>query len=164
MPSLWLLCGQLSKFLFEGDIVEISRTMGLDVGDKTIGVAVSDPLGLTAQGVEVISRRGLKVDIARIQQLVESLAVALVIVGLPRSLNNTLGPQAEKVQEFVRQLEKRLKVPIQTVDERFTTTIAERSMIEGDISRKKRRLMVDRLAAQIILQGHLDRMHRRKDG
>jgi len=144
--------------------VTIPRTLGLDVGDKTIGVAVSDGLGLTAQGVEVVARKNIKLDLARLKELIETLEVQQVVVGLPRSLNNTLGPQAEKVEHFVTQLKKKIEIPVIMVDERFSTSIAQRSMLEGDLSRRKRKQVVDRLAAQVILQGYLDRMHRQHDG
>jgi putative Holliday junction resolvase len=161
---MWILRGQLSRFLYEGDMMIVQRIMGLDVGDRTIGVAVSDPLGLTAQGVETIHRTNIKQDISRISELIDKLNVEQILVGLPRSLNNTLGPQAEKVQRFVAQLEKKVSIPIVTVDERFSTAVAERSLLQGDVSRQKRKQVIDKLAAQIILQGHLDRMRRRQDG
>lgn len=138
--------------------------MGLDVGEKTIGVAVSDLLGLTAQGVEVVARKSLKQDLARVAVLIEQYNVGQIIVGLPKSLNNTLGPQAEKVQNFVAQLQKVIKTPVDYVDERYSTSIAQKSLLEGDVSRSKRKLVVDKIAAQIILQGYLDRMQRALKG
>jgi len=140
------------------------RIMGLDVGEKTIGVAVSDLLGLTAQGVEVVARKSLKQDLARIAVLIEQYNVGQIIVGLPKSLNNTLGPQAEKVQNFVAQLQKVIRTPVDYVDERYSTSIAQKSLLEGDVSRSKRKLVVDKIAAQIILQGYLDRMQRALKG
>ncbi len=141
----------------------VPRSLGLDVGDKTIGVAVSDRLGLTAQGVEVIARKNIKLDLQRLKELIDGLSVQQVIVGLPRSLNNTLGPQAEKVENFVAQFKKKIDIPVIMVDERFSTSIAERSLLEGDVSRRKRKQVVDRIAAQVILQGYLDRMQRHQD-
>ena len=138
--------------------------MGLDVGDKTIGVAMSDMLGLTAQGIEVIVRKNLKQDIARLTTLIEQHNVGHIVIGLPRSLNNKLGPQAEKVQEFVAQMQKSIHLPSDYIDERFTTSIAERSLIEVDMSRSKRKQVIDKVAAQIILQGWLDRMQRTNKG
>lgn len=132
--------------------------MGLDVGEKTIGVAVSDLLGLTAQGVEVIARKSIGQDIRRILEIAESQNVDRIVLGLPRSLNNSLGPQAEKVKLFATELRKKTPAPIEFVDERFTTTIAERSLLEADVSRSKRKQVVDKLAAQLILQSYLDRM------
>ena len=142
----------------------VPRSLGLDVGDKTIGVAVSDGLGLTAQGVEVIARKNIKLDLQRLKELIDTLSVQQVIVGLPRSLNNTLGPQAEKVESFVAQFKKKIDIPVIMIDERFSTSIAERSLLEGDVSRRKRKQIVDRLAAQVILQGYLDRMQRLRNG
>ena len=138
--------------------------MGLDVGDKTIGVAVSDLLGFTAQGVEVVVRKSLKQDIARLTTLIEQHSVGHIVVGLPRSLNNKLGPQAEKVQEFVSHMHKSINLPLDYIDERFTTTIAERSLLEVDMSRGKRKQVIDKVAAQIILQSWLDRMQRTNKG
>ena len=138
--------------------------MGLDVGDKTIGVAMSDLLGLTAQGVEVVVRKNIKQDIARLATLIEQHNVGHIVVGLPRSLNNKLGPQADRVQEFVAQMHKTIKLPLDYIDERFTTSIAERSLIEVDMSRTKRKQVIDKVAAQIILQSWLDRMQRTNKG
>ena len=136
------------------------RIISLDVGSKTIGVAVSDALRITAQGVEVIRRTNIKADLARVRELIAHFEAVEVVVGLPRLLNNDLGPQAEKVQAFVNRLQPQICVPVTLVDERFSTTIAERSMIEGDVSRKKRKEVVDRIAAQVILQTYLDRTGR----
>ena len=133
------------------------RILALDLGSKTIGVAVSDGLGITAQGVEVIRRTNIKADLARVRELIAQYEAVEVVVGLPRSLNNELGPQAEKVQAFVNRLQPQISVPITLVDERFSTTIAQRSMIEGDLSRKHRKGIVDKIAAQVILQTYLDR-------
>lgn len=140
------------------------RIMGLDVGDRTIGVAMSDMLGYTAQGIEVVARKNLKQDIARLSTLIKEHNVGHIVVGLPRSLNNKLGPQAEKVQEFVAQMHKTIDLPLDYIDERFTTSIAERSLIEVDMSRSKRKQVIDKVAAQIILQSWLDRMQRADKG
>lgn len=138
--------------------------MGLDVGEKTIGVAVSDLLGLTAQGVEVIARKNLHQDLKRILDMVAHYHVQKIVIGLPRSLNNTLGQQAEKVEQFAGELGRRTGVSIEFIDERFTTTIAQRSLLEADVSRSKRKQVVDKLAAQIILQSYLDRMRHVRKG
>ena len=136
------------------------KILALDVGSKTIGVAASDALRITAQGVEVIRRTNIKQDLARVRELVTRFDAVEVVVGLPRLLNNDLGPQAEKVQAFVNRLQPQLTVPITLVDERFSTTIAQRSMIEADLSRQRRKGIVDKIAAQIILQTYLDRQRR----
>lgn len=132
------------------------RSMGLDVGDKTIGIAVSDLLGLTAQGVETIRRTNKKADYARIGELIKEKEVNKIVVGLPKNMNGTLGPQGEKVLEFVEGLKNRFKVEIILWDERLTTVAAERTLIQGDVRRDKRKTVIDMVAATYILQGYLD--------
>lgn len=135
----------------------MGRILGLDVGDKTIGVAVSDELGWTAQGVTTVQRQGKKRDLAALAEFVERYDVAEILVGLPRHLNHSLGGQAEKVQAFARSLEGRFSpIPITFWDERLSTVAAERVLLEADVSRKKRKQVIDRLAAVIILQNYLD--------
>nr|WP_129597687.1 Holliday junction resolvase RuvX [Anaerophilus nitritogenes] len=132
------------------------RTMGLDVGDKTIGVAVSDAMGMIAQGVETIRRVGKKADYKRLQELIEEKCVTKIVVGLPKNMNGTLGPQGEKVLSFVEGLNNRFKVEIILWDERLTTVAAERTLIEGDVRRENRKKVIDMVAATYILQGYLD--------
>lgn len=132
------------------------RIMGLDVGDKRIGVALSDELGLTAQGLTVLRRRGLDADLAALRELAGAHGVACVVVGLPRNLDGSLGPQGEKVLAFVDRLARELGLPVETWDERLTTRAAERALIAGDLSRARRRQVVDKVAAALILQGYLD--------
>lgn len=131
--------------------------MGLDVGDKRIGVAVSDPLGLTAQGLKTILRQSLKQDVKSVAELAAAWEAQLIVIGLPRSLNNTLGPQAEKVQQFARSLADSTGLPQTYLDERFTTSLATQTLLLADVSRRKRKQVVDMLAAQLILQSYLDR-------
>lgn len=130
--------------------------MGLDVGDRRIGVAVSDPLGLTSQGLATINRKDLDHDLQQIVDYIEELQVDKIIVGLPKNMNGTVGGQAEKVKEFMKSLTERR--PIETIywDERLTTVAAQRTLLEGNVSRKKRKKVVDKIAAVIILQGYLD--------
>jgi len=131
--------------------------MGLDVGDKTIGIAISDALGITAQGLEVLRRTGnLNQDLQTLKQITRKQEVTKVVVGLPRNMNGTLGPQGEKVLDFARKLEEALQLPVETWDERLSTVEAERLLISADISRGKRRKIIDKMAAAIILQGYLD--------
>jgi putative Holliday junction resolvase len=131
--------------------------MGLDVGDKTIGIAVSDPLGWTAQGVETIRRTNIKADLRRLEELVKEKEVHMMIVGLPKNMNGTLGPQSEKVLEFVERLKKRFStIEIVLWDERLTTVAAERTLISADMRREKRKQVIDMVAATYILQGYLD--------
>ncbi|CAC96768.1 Holliday junction resolvase RuvX [Listeria innocua] len=134
------------------------RIMGLDVGSKTVGVAISDPLGWTAQGVETIqideSRKQFGYD--RVKELVLEYEVEKVVVGLPKNMNNTIGPRAESSKIYAEVLESRIGLPVVLWDERLTTSAAERTLIEADVSRKKRKEVIDKLAAVMILQSYLD--------
>jgi putative Holliday junction resolvase len=143
--------------------LQARRILGLDVGEKKIGVAVSDPLGLTAQGLETILRRSLAQDVRQVVELVAHWQVGLIVVGLPISLNNTAGPQAEKVKSFAAALAAKTPVPLSFVDERFSTRVATQTLLLADTSRQKRKQVVDKLAAQLILQAYLDRAENRKD-
>lgn len=113
------------------------RILGLDVGEKTIGVAVSDELGLTAQGVEVIRRTKLEEDLRRLAEIIDEYSVEEIVVGLPKNMNGTIGPRAEWVMEFVSVLESEFELEIKYWDERLTTVAADRTLIEADVSRKK---------------------------
>ena len=132
------------------------RIMGLDIGDKTIGVAVSDLMGLTAQGVTTIKRVGKKKDIEAIKQIIAEKQVNKIVSGLPKNMNGTVGPQGEKVQKFCELLKEETHLPIEFWDERLSTVAAERSLIEGNVRRENRKKVIDMLAAVIILQGYLD--------
>ncbi len=138
------------------------RLLGLDVGDKTIGVAVSDPLGLTAQGMEVIRRQGRERDLVRLQELVQSYGVDTIVMGLPKNMYVSLGKQAEKVMAFADLVQKNLDLPVVLWDERLTTMAAERALLEADLSRGRRREVIDKMAAVLILQGYLDRQRKEK--
>ena len=132
------------------------RIMGLDIGDKTIGVAVSDLMGLTAQGVTTIKRIGKKKDIEAIKQIIAEKQVNKIVSGLPKNMNGTVGTQGEKVQKFCELLKEETNLPIEFWDERLSTVAAERSLIEGNVRRENRKKVIDMLAAVIILQGYLD--------
>jgi putative Holliday junction resolvase len=132
------------------------RWIGLDYGDKTIGVAMSDELGWTAQALEVIHRRKPGEDIDRLAAIVEQYGVTQIIVGLPKNMNNTIGPRGELAIQFSQELEQKLSVPVHLWDERLTTVAATRTLLEADVSRKKRKQVIDKMAAQIILQGYMD--------
>ncbi|MGG1515849.1 Holliday junction resolvase RuvX [Paenibacillus oryzisoli] len=132
------------------------RVMGLDYGDKTIGVALSDELGWTAQGLEVIHRGKPGEDIERLVSLVQTYGVIEIVVGLPKNMNNTIGPRGELAIAFAKQLEERLSIPVRLWDERLTTVAATRTLLEADVSRKKRKQVIDKMAAQLILQGYMD--------
>lgn len=133
------------------------RLMGLDVGNKTIGVALSDPLGWTAQGLEVIRRKGLERDLQRLAEIIQEYEVHKAVIGLPKNMNGSIGPQAEAVQEFVKEFQAKLLIPVEMWDERLTTVAAQRTLIEADVSRQKRKQVIDKMAAVMILQGFLDR-------
>lgn len=135
------------------------RILGLDFGEKTIGVAVSDPFGWTAQGIEIIRRdneNALKPSIARLGKIIMEYEVEKIVLGYPKNMNNTLGPRAEKTQEFKLKLERNFKLPVILWDERLSTSAAERGLLEADLSRKKRKNVIDKMAAVFILQGYLD--------
>lgn len=132
------------------------RVLGLDVGEKTIGVAVSDPLGITAQGLQVIRRSALEQDLQQLAKLVESYSVEQIVVGMPRRTDGSYGPEAAKVEQFAKALQEAVSVPIRFWDERFSTVTAQRILLEGDVSRAKRRQVVDKVAASVILQAYLD--------
>lgn len=133
----------------------IQRILALDVGEKRIGVAVSDPMGWTAQGVETIFTRGTEKDIERIAELLREYNTARLVVGLPRSLSGATGPQAERIMSFVSHLTER-GWQVRYQDERLTTAQAHRTLIEGDVKRAQRKQVVDKLAATYILQSFLD--------
>ena len=132
------------------------RIAGLDVGDRRIGVAISDELGWTAQGVGVVHRTKLDRDLADLGALLAPYAPTTIVVGHPRNMNGTIGPQARKVEAFARELETALGVPIVLWDERLSTVGAERALLEADLSRAKRKKVIDKAAAVFILQGYLD--------
>ncbi len=135
------------------------RIMGLDVGDKTIGVALSDPLGWTAQGLKTVQRTGIKKDLQKLGEIIKEYDVKKIVVGLPKNMDGTIGPQCQKVLEFNERLGKRFSdIEIIQWDERLTTVAAERTLIEADVSRKKRKEVIDKIAAVHILQGYLDRI------
>lgn len=135
------------------------RILGLDFGTKTVGVAVSDALLLTAQGLEIIRRKSpdkLRQSLARIEAIVEEYQVERIVLGYPKNMNNTEGERCEKTKEFGEMLERRTGLPVVLWDERLTTVAADRHMIELGIRREKRKEYVDEIAAVFILQGYLD--------
>lgn len=132
------------------------RYLGLDVGDKHIGVALSDETATLASGRPNIERRGPRKDVKAVAALVREHAVGELVVGLPRRLDGGLGPQAEKVLAFVESLREVIRVPIVPWDERFTSVVANNAMIEGGVSRRDRKALVDKVSAILILQNYLD--------
>ena len=137
------------------------RVMGLDVGSKTVGVAISDPLGFTAQGVEIIKidEEGEEFGFDRLGELVKEYKVEKFVVGLPKNMNNTEGPRVEASKAYGDKIKEIFGIPVDYQDERLTTVQAERMLVEqADVSRGKRKKVIDKLAAQLILQNYLDRM------
>ena len=136
----------------------MNRALGLDVGSKTIGVAISDELGVAAHPVNVLARKGTAADVAAIVALVQARDVAAVVVGLPYELTGAVGPRAKRVRVLTDALRGALPagVELHEQDERFTTALAERVLIEADVSRAKRKDVIDKQAAAVILQGWLD--------
>lgn len=138
------------------------RILGLDYGSKTVGVAVSDPLLLTAQAVETVWRKSpgkLRQTLARIAELVKEYEADKIVLGYPRNMNHTEGERCEKTQEFRQMLEQRTGLEVILWDERLTTVTADRIMIESGIRRENRKQYADRIAAVLILQGYLDSLH-----
>lgn len=137
------------------------RVMGLDVGSKTVGVAISDPLGFTAQGVEIIKidEEAKEFGFDRLGELVKEYKVEKFVVGLPKNMNNTEGPRVEASKAYGYKIKEIFGIPVDYQDERLTTVQAERMLVEqADVSRGKRKKVIDKLAAQLILQNYLDRM------
>ena len=135
------------------------RIMGLDFGSKTVGVAISDPLFITAQGIEIIRRKEenkLRRTLARIEELVKEYQAERIVIGLPRNMNYTMGERAEKSLEFGEMVEKRTGLPVIMWDERLTTREAERALMEAGVRRENRKDYLDSVAAVLILQGYLD--------
>lgn len=142
------------------------RIMGLDFGSKTVGVAVSDSLLITAQGLEIIRRKEenkLRRTLARIEELIEEYEVEEIVLGLPKNMNATEGIRVELTMEFREKLERRTGLPVVMWDERLTTVVAQKTMIEAGIRRENRKQYVDKIAAALILQGYLDSRSRKSE-
>ena len=138
----------------------MERVLGLDVGTRTIGVAVSDPLGYTAQPVSTIRRRNMALDLAELQGLIDLYNASSLVVGYPLNMNGTVGDQARFVEQFVAALQEAIALPVELVDERLTTRIAQQAMIAGNVKAARRKEIIDQQAAALILQGVLDRRAR----
>ena len=134
------------------------RIMSLDVGSRTIGIACSDALLMTAQGIETIRRTSLENDFNRLRELISEYEVHELVVGMPKNMNGTKGDRAEKTEEFVEKMKAVIDLPVTFWDERLSTVMAERQLIAADVSRKKRKGVIDKMAAVVILQGYLDRL------
>ena len=143
------------------------RIMGLDYGTKTVGFAVSDPLGITAQAVETVTRKDenkLRKTCARIEELVAEYEVEKIVLGLPKHMNNDIGDRAEKSMQFGEMIGRRTGLEVVMWDERLTTVSAERTLIENKVRREDRKKYIDQIAAVFILQGYLDSAHLNKEG
>ena len=135
------------------------RVLGMDYGSKTVGVAISDPLGFTAQGLETIERpkeNKLRKTLARIEQIIEEYNVEKIVLGYPLNMNNTEGPRVQATREFQAMLEKRTGLQVELQDERLTTVSAERVLMESGVRRENRKAVIDKIAASMILQTWLD--------
>ena len=142
------------------------RILGLDFGSKTVGVAISDPLLITAQGLEIIRRKEenkLRQTLARIEEIITEYGVERIVLGLPKNMNDTEGVRVELTREFAEKLERRTGLPVEFYDERLTTVMADKTMMESGVRRENRKDFVDKIAATLILQDYLDRLHRKKD-
>lgn len=137
--------------------------MGLDIGSHTIGVALSDELGITAQGLKTIRRKSFSEDLKELNQIIQQFDVHKIVAGLPKNMNGSLGRQAELILKWIQTVQKELALPIVTWDERLTTVGASKILLEADLSRKKRKGVIDKIAAVLILQGYLDQIRNRKD-
>lgn len=140
------------------------RTMGLDIGTHTIGVAISDELGITAQGLKTLRRKSMEEDLKEIATIIRQFEIDKIVVGLPKKMDGTLGPQAEIVFQWIEVLKDKIHVPVVTWDERLSTVGASKILLEADLSRKKRKKVIDKVAAVLILQGYLEQSGRTDHG
>ncbi|MFA5336518.1 MAG: Holliday junction resolvase RuvX [Candidatus Omnitrophota bacterium] len=134
------------------------RVLGLDFGEKRIGVAVSDPLGIIAQGVTVIERKTIEEDLKAINAIISEYGAESIVVGMPINMDGTKGKSADKVAEFVELLKASAGIPVATYDERLSTKESEKFLISSDVSRRKRKNVIDKVAAQLILESYLERL------
>jgi len=139
------------------------RILGIDLGEKRIGISISDELEITAQGLPTIFSASEDEDLKNIKKIVDKYDVEKIILGLPKNMNGTLGKQAKKAISFAEKLKKTFQLPVELEDERLTTTKAEKLLIEDDRSRKKRKKVIDKMSAVIILQSYLDRRMMNKE-
>lgn len=139
------------------------RIMGLDVGLKTIGVAISDELGMTAQGLKTIPRKSMKEDFKELQSIISQFKIERIVIGLPKNMNGSVGKQAKIVLDWIENLRKEVSLPMETWDERLSTVEASKTLLKADLSRKKRKGVIDQLAAVLILQGYLQQFWSRKN-
>jgi len=137
--------------------------MGLDVGSKTIGVAISDELGITAQGFKTIKRKAMEDDLRELDAIISQFQIEKIVVGLPKNMDGSLGKQAEFVLGWIEDFKNKIQLPVETWDERLSTVEATKTLLKADLSRKKRKGVIDKLAAVLILQGYLQQIGSRKN-
>jgi putative Holliday junction resolvase len=142
---------------------KLMRIMGLDVGSKTIGVAISDELGITAQGLKTIKRKAMEDDLRELDAIISQFKIEKIVVGLPKNMDGSLGKQAEFVLGWIEDLKNKIQLPVETWDERLSTVEATKTLLKADLSRKKRKEVIDKVAAVLILQGYLQQIGSRKD-
>ena len=135
----------------------------MDLGSRTIGVAISDELGITAQGLKTIKRRSIEDDLKEISIIIAQFKIDRIVVGLPKNMDGTIGKQAELVLQWIKAAQEKIKIPVETWDERLSTVEASKILLEADLSRKKRKGVIDKLAAVIILQGYLSQCRKQND-
>jgi putative Holliday junction resolvase len=139
------------------------RIMSMDIGSRTIGIAISDELGITAQGLKTIKRRSMEEDLKEISIIIAQFKIDRIVVGLPKNMDGTIGKQAELVLQWIKAAQEKIKIPAETWDERLSTVEASKILLEADLSRKKRKGVIDKLAAVIILQGYLNQSRKQND-
>ncbi len=139
----------------------LERIMGLDIGERRVGVALSDPLGITAQPHKVLERQDTKSLLDSIKSIIDEYEVSKIVVGMPYDMKGEKGKSAEKIQEFIIILEKETGLEIDVADERFSTAFSRKAMLEADASRRKRKKNIDKIAAAVILQGYLEKRENR---
>lgn len=149
---------------FAASLPGFSALMGLDLGDKTVGVAVSDRIGTVATPMETVRRKKFTLDAARLLEIINDREIGGIVLGLPRNMDGSEGPRCQKTRAFARNLSRLTDVSIGFWDERLSTVAAERALLEADTSRKRRAEVIDHVAASYILQGALDRMAHLKNG
>ena len=139
------------------------RIMSMDIGSRTIGVAISDELGITAQGLKTIKRRSIEDDLKEISIIIAQFKIDRIVVGLPKNMDGTIGKQAELVLQWIKTAQEKINTPVETWDERLSTVEASKILLEADLSRKKRKGVIDKVAAVLILQGYLSQSRKQND-
>jgi len=135
----------------------------MDIGSHTIGIAISDELGITAQGLKTIKRRSMEEDLKEISIIIAQFKIDRIVVGLPKNMDGTIGKQAELVLQWIKAAQEKIKIPVETWDERLSTVEASKILLEADLSRKKRKGVIDKVAAVLILQGYLSQSRKQND-